>query len=163
MVNKIIWSAARLTFYFFILISILSAGLIVFPLGPIYSWYTYRDLRFWKYRHLVFPAVYISYKVMIDWIKNPEYRSYFMVPLSSPPMKIPNMEKTKIRRDWQGKDDTCTGCIKCCVQRKCPLIDPVKKTCIAYDSFFWRYFTCGRYPGNSFQIKYYGCTKWEII
>jgi len=31
---------------------------------------------------------------------------------------------------------------------------------MSYDSFYWRYFNCGRYPAAQNQIDYYECPKW---
>jgi hypothetical protein len=34
--------------------------------------------------------------------------------------------------------------------------------CRGYDSFFWRYFNCGRYPTEQREIEYYLCNKWQF-
>ena len=31
---------------------------------------------------------------------------------------------------------------------------------MGYDSFYWRYFNCGRYPANQEEIDWYECPKW---
>ncbi len=30
------------------------------------------------------------------------------------------------------------------------------------ESFFWRYFNCGRFPSQQSEIDYYGCPKWVV-
>jgi hypothetical protein len=31
---------------------------------------------------------------------------------------------------------------------------------MSYNSFYWRYFNCGRYPTSQQEIDLYECPKW---
>ena len=161
--QSIYWSSARVLFLVFVVIAFISGGLLVFPLAPVYSWYFYRDLRFWRYTYLVFPAVFAGIRVFKDTLNNPGYRDAFLVCLTAPPMSAPDASRMQVRNDWPINDGSCNSCIHCCVQRQCPLIDLERKRCLSYDSFFWRYFNCGRYPDYSQQIEFYNCPKWEKV
>ncbi|MEE8434399.1 MAG: hypothetical protein V3S64_06380, partial [bacterium] len=43
-----------------------------------------------------------------------------------------------------------------------PVLDYETGLCQGYDSFFWRYFNCGRYPSNQREIEFYLCNKWSL-
>ncbi len=159
----IYWSLVRLLFLVFAIIAILSGGLLVFPLSPIYSWYFFHDLHFWRYTHLVFPTVITGIRILIDTFRNPGYRDSFIVSLTAQPMLTPDASRMQVRDDWPINDGSCNSCIHCCVQRQCTLIDMEKNRCLSYGSFFWRFFNCGRYPEYHQQIKFYDCPKWEEL
>ncbi|MCX6242858.1 MAG: hypothetical protein NTX43_13725 [Bacteroidetes bacterium] len=160
---KIYWASARLLFLFLVMAGIFTAGLFIYLTGPVFSWYFHRDWHFGRYRHLVFPTVLLSYCILADWIKNPGYRSSFLTSLTASPRSAPDNSKVRVRPDWPMADGTCNGCIQCCTKRACTMIDKERNICLSYDSFYWRYFNCGRYPESPRQIEYYNCPKWEII
>jgi len=43
------------------------------------------------------------------------------------------------------------------------LLDSRQQGCLGYNSFYWRYFNCGRYPSFEEEISYYGCRKWALV
>jgi hypothetical protein len=161
--NKVRWASARILFLLSMSLSMLSFGLLVFPLGPLFSWYFYRDFRFWRCYRRVFPSVFLGYRVLLDWIRFPSYRGAFMVSLTDPPVDSTDLTKVRVRSDWPIADGTCNGCTKCCAMRGCTLLDRENGKCLVYGSFYWKYFSCGRYPSTLYQIEYYSCEKWEII
>ena len=63
---------------------------------------------------------------------------------------------------WPGEEGNCDACDSpCCAQLKCPLFGSDGR-CMGWDSLFFNYFYCGRYPENQKQIDYYKCPKWEL-
>ena len=44
----------------------------------------------------------------------------------------------------------------------CPLLDSEQQRCLGYNSFYWRYFNCGRYPSFAEEVHYYDCRKWTL-
>ena len=44
----------------------------------------------------------------------------------------------------------------------CPLLDENLGLCRGHDSFYWRYFNCGRFPSVSAELDYYNCHKWVL-
>lgn len=161
--KKLCWASARLFFVFFVTIGFFSGGLLAIPLGPLYSWLLLSDWRAARYRRLVFPAFLTAYHVFRDYIRDPAYRSSFLVSLTAPPRPGPDASRIRLNPSWPVNDGTCNGCVKCCVQRDCPFINPQNNNCLGYGSFFWRYFNCGRYPETLGQLKYYNCEKWEVV
>ena len=160
---KSYWATARLVFVLLILAGILTGGLIIFAAGPLYSWYFCRDWHFRRYRHLVFPTVFLAFRMFADWIQEPVYRLSFLPSLTAPPRSAPDLSLVQVRPDWADAGSTCNGCVQCCTMRTCPLMDRERNMCMGYDSFYWRYFNCGRYPESQLQIEYYSCPKWEPV
>ena len=154
------WALARLTFYFFSMIALLTGGIVYWFFAPLYSWYFFADVNFTKYHRYIYPIILELAKIIGRNIRSALYRNNFRVSLFVPPRLSPVKTRLKIRDDWTGPEDHCNGCILCCVLAGCPLIDLQKKTCLSYGSFFWRYFHCGRYPENQGQIDFYHCPKW---
>ncbi|MEJ2692947.1 MAG: hypothetical protein P8166_07780 [Candidatus Thiodiazotropha sp.] len=87
----------------------------------------------------------------------------FSVPLTSPPRTIPDLAATTLQPLWP-HGASCGDCSDCCRPggSACPLLDEAKGLCRGYDSFYWRYFNCGRFPSDSSEIEYYGCRKWVM-
>lgn len=162
MLKKIYWFMVRSFFLFFALIGLLSGGLLVFPFGPVYSWYFKGDFNYLKYRRYTFRVMLSGYKMLSDWLFSPEYMRVFIPSMTAPPMMKPDLSKVAISKNWEGPKDSCGGCSKCCTKRECPLFDLSSEACLSYGSFFWRYFNCGRYPENAEQIGYYECPKWVV-
>jgi len=154
------WALSRLIFIITVLAGLVSFGLLAFILAPLYSWYFYNDINFLKYFRNIPRLVSGGWRIIFEWFGNPEYRIISSFSLTDPPMMGPDLSKVSIRADWA--HGSCNGCIKCCIQRDCPLLDKEKKHCRSYGSFYWRYFNCGRYPETARQIKYYQCPKWDV-
>jgi hypothetical protein len=162
MVQKAKWATARMVFIIAAFGSIASVNVLGYLLGPLYSWYFFNDLNFFKYHRYFFSMTRCGWKMLNELIRNPSYRGMFAIPLTARPMIGPDLSRVRVRADWPENDGCCNGCIQCCVRRSCPLLDTERNQCKSYGSFFWRYFNCGRYPENVGQIRYYECPKWEI-
>ncbi len=145
-----------------VLAGALSGNLLTYAGGPLYSWYFFDDLRFWKYRSYFSPVLASAWSMAGEWLRTPAYRRMLDIPLTAPPRTSPDPSLVRVSAGWQGHDGSCGGCARCCVRRGCPLLDTEKNRCRSYGSFFWRYFNCGRYPERDDQICYYDCEKWEI-
>jgi hypothetical protein len=87
----------------------------------------------------------------------------FSVPLTSPPRTVPDQSIALLRPDWH-HGDSCGNCSNCCKPggKACPLLDIEQQRCRGYNSFYWRYFNCGRYPSLEEEIHYYDCRKWTL-
>ncbi len=159
---KVKWAGARLIFFFFLALGLLTGGIICWFFAPLYSWYFFGEFNFTKYIRFIYPIMLEWIKVEIRYIKHKKYRNHFPVSLTAPPMMFPEKTHLRISQTWMGPKDNCNGCIRCCVLAECPLIDMQRKTCLSYGTFFWRYFHCGRYPENQEQIDFYQCPKWSF-
>jgi hypothetical protein len=157
------WAAARMAFLVAAAAGMASGTVLCFLLGPLYSWYFLKDLRYFKHRHLSLPLNRCGWQLVAEWFRSPAYRGMFSIPLTAPPVNGPDLAKVRIRADWSGAGEGCNGCTRCCILRSCPLLDRSSARCLSYGSFFWRYFNCGRYPENARQIRFYLCPKWETI
>ena len=162
MLLKIRWIILRALFAFFSVGVILSGGLAAFLLGPLYSWYFFQDFNCTKYYKYIYPIIYAYLRFVFRSIEDHEYRKGFSVPLSDPPRVSPSAEALQIKGSWTGPVEDCDGCIDCCRKVECPLLDTVNNNCLSYGSFYWKFFSCGRYPVNRFQAAYYECPKWEF-
>ena len=89
----------------------------------------------------------------------------FSVPLASRPESAPNQKEVLLSLNWQNNSRSgCGGCFRCCTVKNavCPVLDKATNKCLGYNSFFWRYFNCGRYPSTQRELEYYGCPKWSF-
>lgn len=122
----------------------------------------FNDLRFWKYYKYFFPMVGACLRLARLWLTSEAYRRSFAVSLTAPPMTSPDLNTVKIKSTWNADIFDCDQCTQCCQVLACPLIDKTNNRCLSYNSFFWRYFACGRYPISQEQIDFYHCPKWEM-
>ncbi|MGE5839050.1 MAG: hypothetical protein ACM34H_03890, partial [Deltaproteobacteria bacterium] len=83
------------------------------------------------------------------------------VSLTAPPMSKPDLSLVAINPVWEN-GEACADCGKCCKKIRCPLQEKTHSQCMGYDSFYWRYFNCGRYPSNQGDIDRYECPKWVM-
>lgn len=161
--QKLKWTTARLVFIIAVLAATATGNILGFLLAPLYSWYFFNDLNCFKhYRHF-YAITACGWKMVLAWIRDPDYRNMFAIPLAAPPMMAPDLSRVRVRATWPKDTGACNGCAQCCTQRFCPLLDPETNRCRSYGSFYWRYFNCGRYPERRSQIEYYECEKWEIL
>jgi hypothetical protein len=87
----------------------------------------------------------------------------FSVPLASPPSSAPDQSVAAVRTDWH-HGNSCGDCSNCCKPggTVCPLLGNEQQGCLGYNSFYWRYFNCGRYPSSEEELDYYDCRKWAL-
>ena len=156
------WAAARTLFLIAAVGAMFSGGLLVFVAAPLYSWYFFNDLKFWKYLRFVYPAFSWAWRMAGECLRSPYYRRVSKFKVSDPPRLTPDLSLVRLRDSWPEENGACGDCDNCCSLRNCPLLDTERHQCRGYGSFFWRYFNCGRYPWIPEQIRYYKCEKWEI-
>ncbi|MEN6327153.1 MAG: hypothetical protein ABFD18_13250 [Syntrophomonas sp.] len=135
----------------------------MFILAPLTSYLLFRDLRFWRFVRYFFPAIKTVYYQTALIIRDQNYRTMFSIPLTSPPMKQPDKFIVELAETWNTEENECRNCERCCQKLGCALFDGENGMCMSYDSFYWRYFNCGRYPATQKQIDYYECPKWIIM
>lgn len=163
MPQKIRWAVIRYFIFFLALTLPLTLGLSGYVLGPLITYFYFKDWRFWNYHRIFFPATFHSYYVMYKWVTDKDYRSMFQLPFTARPMSGPDLQVVRIADSWKAGAKDCNMCARCCTEIRCPMLDRATNRCRSYDSLFWQYFNCGRYPLNEKQIRYYGCPKWEMI
>ena len=155
------WALARLTFIVYIVFSVLSlvGGFLT---APLMTWYFFGDWRFW--RHWRAGVRLLPHALRLTAMMLGHNRAFmFSVPLTSPPRSAPDPSSTFPRPDWP-HGGSCGDCSNCCKPggHACPLLDSERRRCRGYDSFYWRYFNCGRYPSVEEEIAYYDCQKWAL-
>ncbi len=134
----------------------------MYVMAPLTTYLFFRDFRFWKYTRYFVPGMKTFYYQLALIVTDKKYRSMFSVPLTAPPMKQPDKTKMELSAVWDSAEDECRNCSRCCIKLRCGLFDYDKGICLGYDSFYWRYFNCGRYPETRQQIDYYECPKWVM-
>jgi len=151
---------ARLYLYFLFVLFFITGGLAMFVLAPLYKSAfvpraSYGDLRpfsLWKN----------AYRVAWRTLTSKKYRDAFPGMLATPPMAHTDLSWVRVRDDWPGEEKNCDACkAACCAQVQCPLVDAANR-CMSYNSLFFNYLYCGRYPQTQPQIDYYSCPKWEL-
>lgn len=155
------WVLARLAFIVYTVFSV--ATLIGgFLTAPLMTWYFFGDWRFWRYWRPGFGL--LPHGLRLTALMLGHGRGFmFSVPLASPPRTAPDRLTTDFHADWP-HGESCGDCSNCCKPGgiACPLLDEVQQECRGYNSFYWRYFNCGRYPSVAEEIHYYGCRKWVL-
>jgi len=143
-------------------LNLLTFGLFGYLIAPYITYIFFKDWRFWKNFSLI-KNLYPAFNTLIfNWIKKDYY--YFMsyIPFSEPPMSSYNKTLIKNRDLWE-YGDSCGNCSDCCTLLNCFFLDKENKKCLSYNSLFWKYFNCGRFPVNYKQIEYYNCPRFEAI
>ena len=158
---EIRWALARLAFIVYIIFSVLTL-IGGFLTAPLMTWYFFRDWRFW--RHWRAGVGLLPHGLRLAALMLSHRRSFmFSVPLTSSPRSAPDPSASLHRADWE-HGESCGGCFNCCTVggNVCPLHDKKQQGCRGYNSFYWRYFNCGRYPSFDEEIHYYNCRKWVL-
>jgi hypothetical protein len=159
--NAFRWLLGRLAFIVYIFFSVVTV-IGGFLTAPLMTWYFFGDWRFWRHWRAgkrLLPHGLRMLALMFD-----QKRAFmFSVPLTSPPRSTPDSSIAHFRVDWP-HGDSCGECTNCCKvgDNVCPLLDEQQHACRGYNSFYWRYFNCGRYPSVEEQIHYYDCRKWVL-
>jgi len=156
------WSMARILFLIYGGISMLTFGLVAYLTAPFVSKLFFNTWAFWPYLKYFHRIVFQAYRVLWMMCKDRSYKFLFAIPLTSEPRRGPDRNFIALSGNWVHEENTCYGCVKCCDKISCPLLCKEKGICVGYDSFYWNYFLCGRYPFTQKQIDYYGCEKWRI-
>jgi hypothetical protein len=159
--QEVRWAVARLAFYAYIGFSMLSitGGFIT---APLMTWLFFNDWRWWRYWgrawHLFPHAWHLAFQMLRG-----ESRFMLSVPLTSAPQSVPDTGRVEMSPAWQ-HGSGCGDCQRCCevLSLRCPVLDDATGFCTGYNSFYWRYFNCGRYPSRAAEISYYGCDKWKM-
>jgi hypothetical protein len=160
-VQALRWASARLGFYAYIGFSMLTV-VGGFVTAPLMTWLFFNDWRCWRYWGRAWRLFPHSWHIAWQMLKR-EGQFMFSVPLSSPPHSGPDHSRVELAPSWQ-HGTSCGNCQRCCevLSLRCPVLDESTGFCTGYNSFYWRYFNCGRYPSRSVEISYYGCDKWRM-
>jgi hypothetical protein len=162
MFNQAKWALYRIVFVITATFGSLTGGLGAYLLAPLYSYYFFNDLNFLKYHQYFFPLAKSYWRFIYRLFSSEDYREEYSLGLTLPPCTSPDLAYLQLAATWDGDLFDCDQCTRCCTIIDCPLMDNTNHLCRAYNSFFWRYFPCGRYPKTQQQIEYYGCPKWEV-
>ena len=158
--QEVRWAASRLLFHAYIGFSLFTV-VGGFLTAPVMSWYFFGDWRFWRHWGPCYKLWFHGYR-MIYYILSSNNGGFMLdVPLTSPPLQSPDLNKVGLNATWE-HGNSCDTCNRCCEKIHCPALDTKSGLCLGYNSFFWRYFNCGRYPSHQLELDYYGCPKWEL-
>ena len=157
--QKVQWASARLLFIGYIGFSLftLIGGFITAPVMTKLFFNDWRCWRHWQQGWRLLPHGW-----MILWlVLRKQGQFMFSVPLASPPQSVPDRDRVRLSPHWN-HGSSCGDCQRCCQVQElhCPVLDHSTGFCSGYNSFYWRYFNCGRYPSRQLEIDYYGCNKW---
>jgi len=155
------FALARLAFYGYLGFSLFTVvgGFIT---APVMTWFFFGDWRFWRHLNPAWRLYAHGLKMFYLTLKGENNGFLFSVPLTSPPVSSPLSSVVKLRSDWK-EGSSCGDCSRCCSKIGCPVLNEENGLCLGYDSFYWRYFNCGRYPSMQSEIDYYGCPKWAML
>ena len=151
----------RLYLYFLFFMFFITGGLAMFIFAPLYKGAFAPRTPFKK---LPILRIWVHvYKVMWRSLFDKGYRDMYSSKITDPPQLNTPRNLVRVQATWLGAEDNCDACEKsCCAQLECPLFSKNGR-CLGYDSLFFDYFYCGRYPENQSQIDYYKCPKWELL
>lgn len=151
------WATQRILFYAYIAFSMITVvgGFLTAPLIAHLVFGDWRFWRYWRYGWRLYPHAW----KMASYILRGENEGFMLsVPLTAAPLTSPDPGRTRLNPTWR-HGYTCDTCSRCCEKINCPLLR-ADGLCDGYDSFFWRYFNCGRFPSAQREIDYYACPKW---
>jgi hypothetical protein len=156
------WAAARLFFIGYVGFSMVTV-IGGFLTAPLMTWYFLGDRRFWRYWRVGARLLAHGFH-LLQLIMRDRRGFMFSVPLTSPPRSIPNTKAMRLNPEWRHRE-SCGNCNNCCYHgaQACPLLDTSAGLCLGYNSFYWRYFNCGRFPSVLPEIHYYDCRKWVAL
>ena len=154
------WALTRLSvqaYVVFCLFSVIGGG-VTYPLA---TKLLLGDWRFWRYLRLAPRLYFFLWRSAWRMARGGGYGFMFSVPLFSPPASGPDLSAVRLKNGW-AHGAACGDCTNCCDAIGCPLVDRDQTGCLGYDSAYWRYFNCGRFPISRQQLTYYDCPKWEL-
>ena len=155
--KKIQWAGARALFTASMIFGI-STGVGSYLLAPFYSYWFFGTFRFWKHIRMWPRLIAYGYYFAYIYLKGD---FVFSIPYTSPPMTRPSLNAVQLNAAWS-HGSSCAACNKCCRKIKCPFLEGSEGRCRSYNSFYWRYFNCGRYPATQDEIDRYECPKWVV-
>jgi hypothetical protein len=155
------WAAARLAFIIYIGFSVFTV-VGGFLTAPLMTWCFFDDWRFWRFARAG-PGMWLHAYRVIGMMFGESRAFMLSVPLTSRPRSAPDPSSAALRVDWQ-HGFSCGECTNCCKPggHACPLLDEKGRRCRGYNSFYWRYFNCGRFPSVTEEILFYDCRKWVV-
>lgn len=159
--DELRWAGARLAFFAYLGFSLFSV-VGGFLTAPLMSWYMFGTWKFWRYLKYG-PALFVhGWKMLLLTLRDDASSFMFDVPLTAPPHSAPVPGVAKLNPTWP-HGNTCDTCNRCCEKIGCPILEEETGLCRGYDSFFWRYFNCGRFPSRQREVDYYDCPKWLMV
>lgn len=130
-------------------LGVLVLGLFLFPFWPIFVSLQARDPY---YVNHYFETLYHCLKTLRNAIRNGSWGRIFKYNFA-PPKKIEEQLGSRL--------GACTRCAKCCKMLQCEYLAYDKKSheyfCSVYDTRYWVFGACGRYPVDQADIDDYNC------
>ncbi len=154
------WAVQRLLFHSYLAFCLLTV-VGGFLTAPLMTWLFFGEWRFWRYWGSALGLFPHGYRMMRHMVMGRNGGFLLEVPLTAPPSSSANLELVGLTPSWDF-GTSCGPCDRCCSKLGCPVLDYETGLCQGYDSFFWRYFNCGRYPSNQREIEFYLCNKWSL-
>ena len=159
--NTLKYVSVRLYLYLLFALFFITGGLAMLVLAPLYKRAFAPGVPL-RYLPPILSLWAHFYKVLWRSISNKSYRSMYSSKITDPPKLHTDRKLVRVQAAWPGDEGNCDACQNtCCGALKCPLFGKDGR-CMGYNSLFFNYFYCGRYPENQAQIDYYNCPKWEL-
>jgi len=159
-VQQGVWAVRRLAFDVYMAFCLLTVvgGWVT---APLFSWCFFGDWRFWRHARTELGMWLHGYGFIGRLIRWENAGFMFSVPLVAQPFRAPNRAVVQLNPSWE-HGSSCGSCSRCCDKISCPVLDKATGLCTGYDSFFWRYYNCGRFPSEQREINFYDCPKWVM-
>ena len=157
------WLSIRLFNYTILILNILTFGLFIFVIAPYTSYFFFGDWRFWKYLNYFFKFQVCSINYLRKIFSKDGSFIVMHLPLTDRPLKHPDSDKFSISKDWPYGHESCGTCKNCCFLADCCFLDKKNNRCLCYDTIFWHYFNCGRYPASKEHLVFYDCKKYKPV
>jgi hypothetical protein len=125
----------------------------VLPLMPLWPFLIAKEAKDWSIARNYFGTIYYCFRTIGIHIRHGSFVRLFKYNIIMGP------EETKRRIDK--RRGACTRCAKCCRQYDCIFLDQDPETedftCKIYQTNYWYYGTCGRYPVDQRDIDDHAC------
>ncbi|MCH8077822.1 MAG: hypothetical protein IIC64_18595 [SAR324 cluster bacterium] len=132
-----------------------------FLTAPLITWLFFGDWRFWRHWRSGAGLLPHGYRMLGHMVTGRNGGFLLDVPFTAPPSSSANLDLVRLSPTWDF-GTSCGPCHRCCSMLGCPVLDYETGLCQGYDSFFWRYFNCGRFPSSHREIEFYLCNKWAL-
>lgn len=152
--RKLQWAGCRLIFMAAMIFGV-GTGVGLYLLAPLYSYWFFGTSKFWRRLHMWPRLIAYGYYFAYIFLKGD---FVLAIRYMDPPMSKPDLDTVHLNPAWAA-GRSCGGCSRCCRKIKCPLVTEADQ-CMSYNSFYWRYFNCGRFPSTQREIDRYQCPKW---
>ncbi len=120
------------------------------PLWPVFLWIASRDSYYVVH---YFETIWNGLRTIVHAFRNGSWSRIFKYNVFTTPAYVEEQLGSRL--------GACTRCAKCCKMLKCDYLAYDRKTheyyCSVYDTPYWIFGACGRYPIDQADIDAYNC------